>query len=192
MKKKAISLLLAMTMSFSIIACGKTEGKETTKQENEVEGKEENLEAEKPKEDVKTKKIEDTETEPEIETVSLEDASASQSDANEEKFIEDIKNAISGAIGEGEFITDVSFANGDLRICVDITQADPSPLTFEDLALSRTSSITDNILGLNEYLDTWTTITVDFGTLGHICNGKDNIADDGYGPYFKSSNFAFE
>ena len=64
-------------------------------------------------------------------------------------IIEDIKEAIKDDIdSENEKITDVVLKEGTLSIFVDLTNADPSPLTMEDLAISRTSSITDAILEL--------------------------------------------
>ena len=95
-----------------------------------------------------------------------------------------MKAAIDGDVGAGEAITDVKFEDGDLCVYVDFSKADPTPLTLEDLAESRTSSITDSILELTEYDDLWDTITVDFGSIGKITNGKSDIRDDGYGRYF--------
>ena len=40
---------------------------------------------------------------------------------------------------------------------------------IEDLAISRTSSITDAILELTDYDSQWNTITVDFGDVGKRC-----------------------
>lgn len=123
----------------------------------------------------------------------LEEALTKLSSGNtDEKFIEDVKVAITGTVGDGEFITDVTFTDGDLCVYVDLMQSDPAPFTYEDLALTRTSSITDAILDLSEYYNSWNTVTVDFGTLGHIRNDKTNVADNGYGLYFESINFVLE
>lgn len=120
--------------------------------------------------------------------VSTEDSDSISTD----KFIENVKIILQGAIGENESITDVTLDNEDLCIYVDFSQIDPSPLTLEDIAFARTSSITDEILDLKEYDSLWNTITVDFGELGHVKNGKDNIKDDGFGPYFSSISFKLE
>ena len=107
-----------------------------------------------------------------------------------EKVIKRIKKAIKGTVGENEVIKDVVLENRDLKVRVDIAKADlPSPLTIEDLAVMRTSSITDKILNIKEYDELWDTITVDFGKTGSIKNGKDNIKDSEAGRYFKSVNF---
>lgn len=68
----------------------------------------------------------------------------------------------------------------------------PPPLILEDLALSRTSSITDSILKLTQYENLWDTITIDFGSVGYIRNDKSNMADSGQGAYFHAENFTLE
>lgn len=109
-----------------------------------------------------------------------------------DKFIEDVKNVTQNAIGENESIKDIRFDNADLQIYVDLNQTDTSLLESKDIAFTRTSSITDEILALSEYESMWNTITVDFGELGCIRNGKDNIKNDGFGPYFSSVDFELE
>lgn len=107
-----------------------------------------------------------------------------------DQFIKDVKTAIQDSVGENESIQDVTFENEDLCVYVNFNQVDPAPLTLEDLAISRTSSITDAILTLTQYDPLWNTITVDFGELGQIQNSKDDIQDNGYGGrYFQSENF---
>ena len=104
-------------------------------------------------------------------------------------FIDDVKNAIVGAVGKGESITDVKLNDKDLCIYVDINKTD-TVLTLEDLAISRTSSITDDILDLKGYDELWETITVDFGDIGKITNSKADIATNDYGlRYFPIENF---
>lgn len=112
------------------------------------------------------------------------DSESTTEKASTDDFVSDVKAAIDGDVGAGEAITDVKFEDGDLCVYVDLSKADPTPLTLEDLAESRTSSITDSILELTEYDDLWDTITVDFGSIGKITNGKSDIRDDGYGRYF--------
>lgn len=122
-----------------------------------------------------------------IDTPSLvSDSEPAQLSADD--FISDVSLAISDSIDtKNESIDNVSFENGDLRIYV--TLGDPTPFTYEDLMVSRTSSITDEVLFLEEYFDQWETITVDFGDLGYIQNNHDNIQDDGYGAYFRQQDF---
>ena len=114
-------------------------------------------------------------------------------DVSADKFVEDVKTAIQGAISsKTESIQDVVLKDGDLCVYVDFSNADPSPLTLEDLALSRTGSITDAILELKDYDSLWETITVDFGEVGHITNNKADIQTSGGGRYFPSENFKLQ
>lgn len=100
-----------------------------------------------------------------------------------------VKETIQGQVGENEYITDVILEGGDLCVFVDFSKADPAPLTIEDLAIHRTVSITDKILEFEEYDTLWNTITVNFGDIGSIKNGKDNIDSNEYGRYFREENF---
>ena len=107
--------------------------------------------------------------------------------------MEDVKTAIQGAISsKTESIRDVVLKDGDLCVYVDFSNADPSPLTLEDLALSRTGSITDAILELKDYDSLWETITVDFGEVGHITNNKADIQTGMGGRYFPGENFKLQ
>lgn len=110
-----------------------------------------------------------------------------------DNFIADVKEVIQGAISsKTETITDVVLENEDLCVYVDFSKAAPSPLTLEDLAWSRTSSITDAILELKDYDELWETITVDFGDTGHITNNKADMESNGIGRYFPAENFKIE
>lgn len=151
---------------------------DTTQQPENVVENEQESEPTQETEKEETKSTQTTESEQEI---SLED-----------KFVETVKADIAGAVGEDEFITDVILKDKQLYVYVDFSATTVSIITLEDLAISRTSSITDEILALTQYEDLWETIIVDFGELGYIQNGKDNIKDDGYGKYFSSENFKLE
>lgn len=114
-------------------------------------------------------------------------------DVSKDKFVKEVKTAIQGAISsKDESVTDVVLKDGDLCVYVDFSKTDPSPLTLEDLALSRTSSITDVILELKDYDSLWETITVDFGETGHITNNKADIENNGFGRYFPADDFKLE
>jgi DNA-directed RNA polymerase subunit RPC12/RpoP len=112
-------------------------------------------------------------------------------DATPENFVSEVKNVISDAIGEDEFILDVHLENNELCVYVDISNVN-TPISIQDLAISRTSSITDHILALSGYDDLWETITVDFGEIGKITNNKSNIGNNITGRYFYSENFILE
>ena len=109
-----------------------------------------------------------------------------------EQFIEKVKEKADGAIGkENETITDIKLNNKNLTVYVDISKADPSPLTYEQLAESRTSSITDAILELEEYYDLWESITIDFGKIGKSKSNKSDIEKNEYGSaYFPLEDFS--
>lgn len=117
----------------------------------------------------------------------------STKEVSPDNFIADVKDVIQGAISsKTEAITDVVLENGDLCVYVDFSKADPSPLTLEDLALSRTSSITDAVLELKDYDELWETITIDFGDVGHITNSKADMQNSGFGRYFPAEDFKIE
>lgn len=112
---------------------------------------------------------------------------------SENTFVEDVKTAIQGDVGENEAIKDVTLENKELCVYVDFSKVDPSPLTIEDLAISRTSSITDTILELKQYDDLWETITVDFGEIGKIKNEKVSLKENEKGGrYFPSEDFKLQ
>lgn len=106
-----------------------------------------------------------------------------------EEFVQEVKTAIEGQVGDGEEITDVQLDGDGLVVFVDISGASiPSGISIglDDLAKSRFSSITDKILELDRYDDIWETITVDFGDVGRITCGKRDIEESDYGRYFSS------
>lgn len=119
---------------------------------------------------------------------------STEQQATTDKFVEDVKTAISGAIdSDNEAITDVVMNDKDLCVTVDLSKADPTPLTIKDLAISRTSSITDAILELTDYDSQWNTITVDFGGVGKVVCDKDSIKEnEAGGRYFPSENFTLK
>lgn len=120
-------------------------------------------------------------------------AETTQNSTKQASLEKEIKTALVNNLGEGESIKDVVLTDGDLCIYIDFSKVDPSPLTLEDLAISRTSSVTDTILGLSQYESSWDTITVDFGDIGHITNSKKDIQTNEYGmSYFPSDDFKLE
>lgn len=115
-------------------------------------------------------------------------------ETSSDKSISEVKEVIQSAISsKDESITDVVLKDGDLHITVDLSKANPEPLTIEDLAISRTGSITDAILELADYDSQWNTITVDFGDVGKVVCDKDSIKEnEAGGRYFASENFTLE
>lgn len=100
-----------------------------------------------------------------------------------------IENCVKSNLGENESIKNIVLENDNLCIYIDLSNVDPFPISLEDLAITRTSSITDAILSKNEYDVLWNTITVDYGEIGYIKNSKENIMDNGYGRYFPAEQF---
>lgn len=111
-----------------------------------------------------------------------ETAVTNTQNTSSEEFVKDVESVIQNAIAaEGESITDVVLNNRDLHVTVDLSNADLTFLTVKDLAISRASSITDEILDLSDYDDLWDTITVDFGDIGKIVCSKDDVTENEYG-----------
>lgn len=111
-------------------------------------------------------------------------------DLSNDRFLENVNSVIQGTVGPGEVIQSVTLDNRDLCISVDLGQRDISLISTEELALSRTGSITDRILDLYEYDALWDTITVDFGALGYVENFQRDIQKNEYGMrYFPGENF---
>ena len=104
-------------------------------------------------------------------------------------FVKAVLEAADGNLGEGEKLKEVTLYDNDLCLSVDLGDTSNSDVPAEDIALVRVSSLTDAILELENFEHLWETITVDFGDLGEVVNGKDNIKDDGYGKYFDSAKF---
>ena len=113
------------------------------------------------------------------------EADESDGTVDSDTLISAVEEVIEGQVGEGEDITGVDFDGTNLTVYIDISGADPSPFTAYDLALTRISSITDQILSLNdEYYNTWKTITLDFGEVGKAVLDKSLVKDQGYGKFF--------
>lgn len=132
-------------------------------------------------------------TEPTNTNPTTEETQSTEVEISPDKFIAEVKNSIQGAINsEEEYIVDVVLKDGVLCVTVDLSKANPDPFTIEDLAISRTGSITDAILELTDYDNQWNTITIDFGDIGKISNKKDDVKENDFGQYFPSKNFTFE
>lgn len=128
-----------------------------------------------------------------------EEKSVSVVETSNDKFTNDeIEKGITEAVKDdidtkNESIKGVVLKNKDLFVYVDLSNADPSPLTIEDLAWSRTGSITDAILEHTEYFDYWNTVTVDFGDIGKVTYSQDDVETNEFGGrYFPEENFALE
>ena len=113
------------------------------------------------------------------------EADESAGTVESDELITAVKEAIDGAVGEGEKITDVTFDGTTLTVKVDMSGADTSMFSAAEIAEDRISSITDNILELDDkYYNTWEKVTVDFGNIGAITLDKTDVVNNGYGKYF--------
>lgn len=107
-----------------------------------------------------------------------------------DEFMKDVTYILNGSDDAIEDISDILYENGDLCVYVDLSQIDPSPLTYEALALVSATQITDRILQqLPEYDDLWDMITIDFGNIGYAKFTKDDIMGEGYTRCFDMANF---
>ena len=84
-------------------------------------------------------------------------------------------------VGDDEYITSITLNDRILNVAVDLSHADLGFLSIDDLAYSRASSITDEILNHSELDSSWDRINLDFGTTGRIEIGKDAIKTNEYG-----------
>lgn len=128
-----------------------------------------------------TDKFFDINTGEQITTEGNEEAGTVDADT----LVTTVEEVIEGQVGKGEAITGVDFDGNNLTVYVDMSGADTSIFTAYDIALSRISSITDQILALgDEYYNTWNTVTVDFGDVGKAVLDKSIVKDEGFGKYF--------
>ena len=96
-------------------------------------------------------------------------------------------------VGDDEYITSITLNDRILNIAVDLSHVDLGFLSIDDLAYSRTSSITDKILEHDKLDSKWEKIVLDFGTAGHIELGKDAIQTNEYGMrYMNSAKFRLQ
>ena len=127
-----------------------------------------------------TDKFYNLETGDEITVETNQDAGTVDAD----DLISAVREAIDGAIGVDEKIVDVSFDGSNLSIAVDLGSPD-AKIPAKYIAISRISSITDNILKLGDkYYNTWETITIDFGNEGKAVLDKSLVTDQGFGKFF--------
>lgn len=187
-RTKVLTAMMLVTLSTTMLfGCGGNDStKETSESSTEIQTTAE-IQTEETTETAET--TAETSTEAETETTEVE----TTAEISSEKFVEDVKATVDGQLGEDEAIKDVVFENNELCVYVDFSNTDPGFLTLEELALSRTSSLTDAILELSQYDNLWDTITVDFGSLGKVENTKEDLRENEFGGrYFAIENFTLE
>lgn len=114
----------------------------------------------------------------------LEETAEIPEEITPDQFIADVQASIEGDVGSGETIKEVKLDGSKLYVYVDFSRGDFSTFSAADIARSRTSSITDDILALEQYDSLWDSIVVDFGNVGYIENSREAIKDEGYGRFF--------
>lgn len=120
-----------------------------------------------------------------VEKIVTSETTATQTEISSEDYVKYIKQIVEGDVGKGEVIKDITLEKKELIVYVDISGAQvPQGFSLEDIALSRTSSITDSILEFSQYDYLCNSIVIDFGSLGQVKNTKANIVDSEYGRYF--------
>lgn len=93
-----------------------------------------------------------------------------------DEFLAAAQTAASGALGEGERITDFSLNDGDLNISIDCSGV-PHPEEYDDLYVQVISDqVVEPVLALGEQYDgLWDTMTVDYGQYGKVVKNKADI-----------------
>ena len=173
-----------VTFILMMVTVPETESTEETAEAQIVADTTEGVE-EKSEESVKEESVEVVEQEEPAEPTEPSIEENEPIEITEEEYLSLVNDAIAGAVGKNENITDVSLNNKTLTISVDITKAnDDANIQFapEEIAVSRASSITDEILELDTSL--WDTVVVDFGNIGTVTNKKENVIQSEYGNYF--------
>ena len=168
MKRMLVVALFASLLALGMSACGSSSANSTSREASSAASSETSI------------------------TVSSAASSSTPSSASTDAFITAVWEAIDGdaSIEAGESITDVSFDDGKLVVKVDMGnsydgQEGSNGLTRAQLmALSRFSSITDDILDMTEYDSMWNAVTVDFGANGSVTKTKAEAKDSGLGRYF--------
>ena len=119
--KKLLSILMVTCLTLTMVACGDAEKQTEPVEETTQEAMQTQEETDKP-----TK-------EP-------------QKPTEEMKSTEDYKKVVGMCVGESDKIIDLSIDAEKGLININLELGDPAPLTYEDLASSRISSITDELL----------------------------------------------
>ena len=198
-KVLVIVMTLILTMSF-ITGCGtenvsqETTNIEETLVNDETVEQQEITDYEDISSVIETSKPKETKKKTSSKAKAKKKPKTEESKTTTDDFIKKVKNVIKGAINSSEeSIDDVELKGRELCVYVNLSQADPGFFTIEDLALSRTSSITDEILELKKYDSQWDSITIDFGYIGKVTNTKSDIEKNGFGGrYFPPENFVLE
>lgn len=113
---------------------------------------------------------------------SQEDETIEESDIeyNDDVGKEELKEIIDMNIGAEDILLDIKVEGRDILIKVKLGEA--APFDVKDLAISRYSSITDELLE-NSY---WENVSVEFVDVGTITMNSSQAIEGEYGRYFES------
>ncbi len=204
-KKKAPLIIIAVALIAIIGACNSNKTEVDSVPDRTVQSSQSSEDSLAEVTDIATEKSSETENISEEETtvadadvspeifvdvaettdVTIEETTIADTDISPESFVNVVEETIQGAVGSDEFITDVNLTDGTLTVSVDLSKADATIVSLEDLAVTRASSITDNILELKQYDEFWSEMVVDFGVVGSVSRTKDDIKDSTFGRYFE-------
>lgn len=194
-KKKKTPIIAVVILLVIIGSCNANRNKDNSVSDNSTSSSESSLAEttdEATEESSATEKITEEST---TEKNTEEETMIADTDISPESFVNAVEEAIQGAVGSDEYITDVALTGGTLTVSVDLSKADTTILPLEDLAVSRASSITDDFLELEEYDNLWNKIVIDFGDIGSVSRTSNDIIENEYGMrYFEiyelDSNFS--
>lgn len=185
-KKKKAPIIIAVVVLIVIIgSCNANSNKDSSTSDSSTSSESSITETtEEATEEPTTTDGSDMINQIESDVLSTEETTTAAIDISPENFVSTVEEAIQGAVGEGEDITNVVLTDGTLTISADLSKADITIVPLEDLAISRASSITDTILEFDKYDDLWNEIIIDFGDLGQVKKSKSDIIESPYGRYF--------
>lgn len=178
-KKKAPLIIIAVALIAIIGACNSNKTEVDSVPDRTTQSSQSSEDSLAEVTDIATEKSSETEN------ISEEETTVADADVSPEIFVDAVKEAIKGAVGSDETITAVGLTDGALTVSVDLSKADVTIASLEDLAVIRSSSITDAILELKQYDELWNNITVDFGEVGSVSRIKDDIKESTFGRYFE-------
>ena len=153
--KKIVIFIIVLLQCLCLVACGSVSSFE--KEESPTQDE---------KEAISESSIE---PEPALETIAPATVvnSPVPEPLNNDSFIETVRSNIRRSLGPRDKINDITIENKELRISISLER--------NDVILSRFASVTEHILTIEDGYDLWDTITIDFGSLGHITKTKDDI-----------------
>lgn len=180
-KKKKTPIIAVVILIVIIGSCNANRNKDDSVSDSSTSSSESSLAETTDKATEESSATEKITEESTTEKNTEEETMIADKDISPESFVNDVEEAIQGAVGSDEYITDVVLTDDTLTISVDLSKADVTIVPLEDLAVSRASSITDSFLELEQYDDLWNKIVIDFGNVGLVSRTSNDIVENEYG-----------